>query len=69
MKRYSLSEGKMLSDDEGQYVAYKEVQQCIEELQIAIEGVLFTYCSTMAPAAIENLKCVLNMQQEEQKIH
>lgn len=68
MKRFVIDHGTPIPSEEGNFVLYKDVQRCIEELQIAIEGVLITYASKLAPSAIENLKDILERQQEENEI-
>lgn len=65
MKRYVIDHGTPIPDEDGKFVLYEDVQRCLEELQIAIEGVLITYASKLAPNAIENLKEVVKKQQEE----
>ena len=67
MKRYVIDHGAPIPDQEGKFVLYEDVERCLEELQIAIEGVLITYASKLAPNAIENLKEILTKQQEENK--
>ena len=62
MKRYQLINCKMLADDEGAMFYMKKYSNASKN---CIEGVLFTCSSSLAQSAIDNLRCILNQQQEQ----